>query len=126
MLKSTKINMIELYDLNQIVENTYGRPYNFQQQYGCRGRGIVPVTVPEEYPEDYENDTLPEVVNHPNRGVSFKAWLERDPNQPLDGSTRWLALWYCRNFYPSADMVLNDLHKRGLVEAGEYVINIDW
>ena len=35
-------------------------------------------------------------------------------------------LWWERNFYPNIQMVANDLHSKGLLEAGEYTINIDW
>jgi len=35
-------------------------------------------------------------------------------------------MWWERNFYPDVEMIANDLHKRGILEAGEYVIDIDW
>ena len=35
-------------------------------------------------------------------------------------------MFWERNFYPHVEMVMNDLHAKGLVEAGEYVIDIDW
>ena len=39
----------------------------------------------------------------------------------------WLIdLWWKRNFYPDIEMVANDLHAKGLLEAGEYAIDIDW
>ena len=66
-------------------------------------------------------------------GVSFKAWLERDPKQKInsDDARRQacgfgLNLFWKRNFYPSIDMIANDLHSKGLLPAGEYCINIDW
>jgi len=81
-------------------------------------------------PYDYENDTVPEIVNCEEMGVSFKAWLERDPNQKLSGKEYqkdWsLGLWWGRNFYPKVDMIINDLHEKGLLDAGEYGIEIDW
>jgi hypothetical protein len=61
--------------------------------------------------------------------VSFAAWLARDPDAPLGGERAdafGIRLFWKRNFYPSIGMVLNDLHARGLLEAGEYVIVIDW
>lgn len=78
----------------------------------------------------FENDTVPEIVNHSEMGVSFKAWLERNPNQKLnnpgDEDALCLRLWWNRNFYPHVDMIINDLHSKGLLEAGEYDIKIDW
>jgi hypothetical protein len=35
-------------------------------------------------------------------------------------------MFWDRNFYPNVQMVANDLHKKGLLEAGEYSIRIDW
>ena len=66
-------------------------------------------------------------------GVSFAAWLARDPKAPLkDASSderteRWcIELFWHRNFYPGFQMVANDLHAKGLIEAGKYTIDIDW
>ena len=130
MLKVKTKKVIDSFDFDKVVQETYGRPYTFQQQDGCKERQNVSVTVPVQHPEDFDNDTVPEVVNHSDMGVSFKAWLERDPKQKLknkDDQDDWCtALWWERNFYPNVDMVLNDLHSKGLVEAGDYTINIDW
>lgn len=127
------VNMIEVNDWDKLVVETYGRPYNFQQQDDCKDRGIYKFSVPVEYPEDFENNKVPEKTNHSEMGVSFKAWLERDPKQGLsleDGEDRnnqwYIDLWWERNFYPHIDVVINDLHSKGLLEAGEYMINIDW
>ena len=63
-------------------------------------------------------------------GVSFKAWLERDPKQKLNADDcdcpSAITMWWERNFYPDVQMIANDLHSKGLLPAGEYVINIDW
>lgn len=119
--------VIDSSDWDDFVSKTYGRPYTFQQQDGCQGRGNCRLKVPSGA-DDYENDSVPEVVNDPEMGVSFKAWLERDPKQPLAGREEgWvLDLWWARNFYPNLQMVANDLHDRGLLPAGDYIINIDW
>lgn len=37
-----------------------------------------------------------------------------------------IELFWKRNFYPCLQSVANDLHKKGLVESGEYLIEIDW
>ena len=126
-MKIKTIQVIDVNEFNDLVSTTYGRPYNFQQQDGCKERQHVAISVPEKYTEDYENDTIPEVVNHHEMGVSFKAWLERDPNQLLPGRDKWSTdLWWSRNFYPEVSMVINDLYAKGLLEAGEYNIDIDW
>ena len=130
MLKINNIKVIDINDWNELVTTTYNRSYNFQQQDGCKYRGYINITVPEKYIEDYENDIIPEVVNHEKMGVSFKAWLSRDPKQKLknreDQNDFSLVLWWNRNFYPHVSMLINDLYAKGLLEAGEYSIDIDW
>ena len=123
--------VIDVGEWDQLVEETYNKPYRFQQQDGCKDRGIFRFTVPNEEVDDFENDTVPEIVNHQEMGVSFAAWLKRSPNEPLAGekpcSAKWeINLWWHRNFYPEFQMVANDLHAKGLLESGEYAIDINW
>ena len=119
-------NTITVQDFDELVISTYGRPYSFQQQDGCKDRGLVAISVPE-YPEDYENSSVPEIVNHDDLGVSFSAWLARDPEQLLpSGNKSSTQLWWERNFYPDVSMIINDLHSKGLLSAGDYSIDIDW
>lgn len=125
------VMMVSMQEFDDLVEKTYKRPYTFQQQDGCKDRGIARIDVPVKHPYDYENTTIPEEVNGNEMGVSFAAWLARDPKQKLDTTDEWdrkngLELFWDRNFYPNIDMVVNDLHAKGLLEAGEYVIEIDW
>lgn len=122
---------IDVNEFNKLVKDTYGRPYDFQQQDGCQDRGIECFTVPDPHAYDFENDSVPEKVNGDDRGVSFKAWLERHPTQKLNAVDDWdrehgLELFWHRNFYPSLEMVTNDLHARGLIPIGDYHIVIDW
>lgn len=127
-MKIEQVKIITDSDFDDLVTKTYGRIYNFQQQDDCKERQTVYVTVPAKHAYDYENDSVPEVVNGEEMGVSFAAWLARDPNQPIPNQRYdWeLSMFWERNFYPNVDMVLNDLHARGLLEAGEYGIKIDW
>ena len=123
-----EIRLIQDYDLDELVQSVYGRPYRFQQQDGCKERGMEGFTVPDYYDSDFENDTIPEEVNGEEMGVSFKAWLERDPKE-WNGDPKsidYVELFWERNFYPHPQMVLNDLYEKGYLEAGEYTINIDW
>ena len=117
----TKLEYIEIRQVNllvfdKLVRETYGRDYSFQQQDGCQPRGTFDFRVPDNYPYDYENDTL----DDDNRmGVSFKAWLARDPD---DGDE----YFWQRYFYPHIEMVVSDLNKRGLIDDCDYTIVIDW
>ena len=115
-------------DWDNLVVETYGRPYSFQQQDGCKERGTFELTVPNDAVYDFENDSVPEVVNGNEMGVSFKAWLARDPKDASAFSDRESSntLFWTRNFYPDVQMIANDLYEKGLIEAGDYVIDIDW
>jgi hypothetical protein len=127
-LKTEKF--IDEDEWNKLVVDTYKKPYVFQQQNGCQEKGIFYITIPQE-DTDFENETVPEIVNHSEMGVKFESWLKRDPLTPLtplanDNTINSLNLWWMRNFYPDIQMVANDLHAKGLIEAGEYGIIIEW
>lgn len=130
-LKYKTERTVDLDHFDRLVREVYGRPYNLQQQDGCKDRGVESFSVPMENPWDYEEDTIDEVVNGDEMGVSFKVWLERDPEQKLDTEDEWdrehgLELFWERSFYPSLEMVVQDLYEKGYIEAGEYNIVIDW
>ncbi len=129
--------MIEVSDWDNLVTETYGKPYSFQQQNGCQSRGIYNLTVPSEYSNDEEmNDEIPFEINGEEMGVKFQVWLDtsvEEVNQKFEEITgkpesysNQNDLFWDRNFYPDIETVANDLYKRGLIEAGDYSINIDW
>lgn len=126
-LKVRTVKIINCFDLDELVQEVYGRPYCFQQQDDCRHRGYVHVYVPSEleYCEDFALDEIPEQINGSVMGVSFKAWLEADPNGPFANSSSNCTFWE-RNFYPHIDQILHDLFKKGLIDLGDYKIEIDW
>jgi hypothetical protein len=133
MLKYRIEKVIDCQDWDSLVQKTYGKPYNFQQQDGCQPRGIVRITIPSEYVDDYEeemNDDIPFEINGDEMGVKFEKWLNTTPEdinkknpERYKGQNN---LFWNRNFYPNLEVVANDLYKKGLVEAGDYTINIDW
>jgi hypothetical protein len=127
MLKFKTVQMVDLEDWDDLVEKTYGKIYSFQQQDGCQSRGTYPITIPD-HPEDYENETIPEDINGDEMGVSFATWLAHDPkewNGPAEDADYIERFWH-RIFYPNIQMVANDLHAKGLIPAGKYIIDIDW
>ena len=127
MIKIKTKQMIAVSDWDNLVEKTYGRTYNFQQQNDCQDRGTVNITIPDT-PDDFPNDTVPEEINGEEMGVSFAAWLARDPkewNGPAEDRS-YIGMFWERNFYPDIQMVANDLHAKGLIPAGKYGIEIDW
>lgn len=127
-MKIKDVKMIAVSDWDKLVSTTYKKPYSFQQQNGCQPRGIFHLTIPTEYTCDGEmNDEIPEIINGEEMGIKFEKWLERDPNQPVDGRTDCaISMWWERNFYPDIHTVANDLYKKGLIDAGKYVIEINW
>lgn len=137
-LKTTILTIIEEADWSKFVRKVYNRPYQFQQQDRCYPHGYFRFSVPDES-NDFDNDTIPEIVNHEAMGVSFEAWLARDPAKLLPeeeytfsateeeiASMRTMdtQLWWHRNFYPDFQTVANDLHSGGLIDAGDYTILI--
>src|SRR5574343_909701 len=122
-------NVINESDWSELVRTTYGRPYRLQQQDDCLENGsLVFISTDNEFEDDFENETIPEVVSNTERGVSFKAWLERDPDKKIQSKGGYdpTALWWERNFYPEVNMIAVDLCKRGLLPAGDYVIYVSW
>ena len=124
-----KIKQIDVSHWDDLIIKTYGKMYSFQHQDENNGTDQY-ISVPNENPKDYENDTVPETLNYDKTGVSFKAWVERDPTQKLSDENYqevWcLELWWHRNFYPHVDKIANDLYIKGLLKAGEYRIIMDW
>ena len=126
---STKSNIIEVQDWDKLVSKTYGRPYKFQQQDGCKVRGTLSIEIPSDYTEEEEmHHSIHESVNEEIMGVKFSTWLKRDPKKLRSESDSEISLkiFWARKFYPDVHTVANDLHKKGLIEAGSYIINIDW
>jgi hypothetical protein len=127
MIKIQTKQVIDVGDWDDLVIKTYGKPYSFQQQDGCKERQNVDITIPSKA-YDFENDTVPEEINGEEMGVSFAAWLARKTtewNGPSE-DRMFLDMFWERNFYPDVQMIANDLHAKGLIPAGEYVIDIDW
>ena len=124
MLKYELKRIVSDSDFDALVEKTYGKKYRFQQQEGCRDRGQYRLSVPAKYAEDYENDEIEIRVNGNEMGVSFKAWLAQEENFYVD-EFRDRLFWH-RNFYPSFEVLVNDLYEKGLIEAGDYILDVDW
>jgi hypothetical protein len=115
MLKYRTQRVISLRDWDQLVKDTYGKEYSFQQQDGCRERQQYHIDIPSSYTCD---DSMQDEPSKNESGVKFSVWLEEDPN--------WSRLDIIRNFYPDVETLANDLFSKGLIEEGSYVIDVDW
>lgn len=124
MLKYELKRVVSDCDFDALVEKTYGKKYCFQQQEGCRNREQYRFSVPCEFSDDYDNDEIEVRVNGDEMGVSFKTWLAQEENF-FDNWFDECLFWH-RNFYPSFEVVVNDLYEKGLIEAGDYVLDMDW
>jgi len=129
-MKIKTVKQISVQDWDNLVSTTYNRPYSFQQQDGCKERGVEDISVPvkESWVEDFENTEIPFIVNGQEMGVSFETWLNTTPEDTRKHFKEDYqnSLFWDRNFYPHVSMIINDLHSKGLLEAGEYEIKIDW
>ena len=126
MIKFETLNIISCQDFDDLVITTFGKPYCLQQQNGCMSRQLIKINVPD-IADDYQNISVPEEINGDEMGVSFKAWLSRD-SQEWNGNpndAQFISMFWERNFYPHIDVIINDLYKKGLLEAGDYIILID-
>lgn len=130
-MKYTLKKVIDCSDWDALVIKTYGKPYCFQQQWGCQSRGNFNISISEEEIDEDEadmHDSIPEVINGSEMGVKFNVWLARNPEEwnGKEEDKRFIDLFWSRNFYPDIQVIANDLCRKGLIEAGDYTINIDW
>lgn len=129
MLKFSEERVIDVQNWDNLVQETYGKPYSFQQQDGCKDRGTYNFEIPNKWgTSDYENETVKEIINGNEMGVKFESWLKRDPKEwhGEKSDERFINMWWERNFYPDVTMIIEDLYKKGLIEEGKYLIDIDW
>jgi len=144
VIKTKKVQVIDVNDWDELVKKTYGKPYNFQQQDDCQPRDKFNLTIPSSYTDDEEmHDEIPMIVNGPEMGVKFKVWLDTDPNNKVliknyvmnngpigelqeTNDIHYKEMVWGRNFYPDIYTLANDLYEKGLIKAGKYLIDIDW
>lgn len=122
------VKLVSVQEWDELVEKTYGRPYSFQQQDGCKDRGIFKFSTPVNLDwlniqEESMNDWNPMISDMDVMGVKFDIWLVECPSSNVSTKER---LFWKRRFYPNIYSVIDDLYNKGLIEKGEYVIDIDW
>ena len=129
MLKYNLIRQVSDTDFDNLVMKTYGKSYAIQQHEGCRDRGVIYISVPSLYDINVNEypDTIEQAIDEDMYGVRWKDWLAVDPNDERLGEDEWdRELNLQRNVYPPMHDLINDLYEKGLIEAGEYQIEIDW
>lgn len=99
-------------DFSRYVTEHYGRPYNLQQQGDMLAQeASVRFTVPSPYAED-------------DMPVSLADWIAATP--PTDPSDYREKMRWERDYYPNLETVANDLHTKGLLDAGDYIMYAWW
>lgn len=128
-LKYEDVKLTDCCDWDNLIQEVYSRPYCLQQQNGGQERGIIRLTVPNNNWYKY-TDKVTEDAGTKEMGVSLYRWLMRDPTKPLSGRSgdkQWkIDMWYDCHFYPHVQELANDLHKIGCLDAGNYIIHINW
>src|SRR5574343_1183830 len=78
------VNIFQLNEFDELIKKEYNKKYySFQQQDGCKDRGIEYFTIPINDPEDLDNLSMIEDDVKNNRlsvyrGVKFEEWLLKD------------------------------------------------
>ena len=139
-LNCTKRTVIKVNhnDWNKFITEVYGKPYNFQQQDGCRSRGVYDFSLPFDFElYDEEEDFLDFVdrtdFNKNQSCVKFSVWKDekvkyKDPDKTVFYQDEYEdeRLYWVRAFYPNLYTLLDDLYKKGLLEDGDYELVVSW
>ena len=128
MFKTKKI--IDEGDWNLFVESVFGKEpftYIFQQQDGCKEPGLYLVKVPPSEEQESLDEEICYKVNGKTFGVSLKTWLNTSKEDTKSKVEKDYLnnLFWMRHFYPKLDELVAHLHKLGLIEAGDFYIEID-
>lgn len=89
------------HDFSALVREVYGRPYNLTASYEASQDTLIQVSVPDT-PFGVDDD------------ANFAGWRDSDPTSLSE------------TVGPPLEPLCNDLHERGLLPAGDYVIHVWW
>ena len=115
------IKVIDYLDWDRLVQETYNKDYCIQQQEGCMVKGLIKLQV-SKTPSDFDTDRTR--LKFGEMGVNFNTWLETEFGKTPNLINE--VIYWKRNFYPLLEILASDLCKKGLIDEGEYFINIDW
>lgn len=123
-LKTSTRQIIDIRDFDNLVEETYGRPYSLQQQNFMGQETYYDFEVPESW-DGWDFDGF---EGYP---VPFKEWCEADPEIDPKTGRPWSPsyekrLHWEREFYPDFEELMHDLNLRGELDPGKYSIHVWW
>lgn len=151
-IKIRTIEVIDESDLNKLVQEVYGRPWNLQQQGEMMSNDSLAYL--EVFPNDEEVRSWPEYA-------AFEKWRDVPMDEPIEGPEadryreilaeelakdepdenliKWwehyitlkpgtleYQLYWERDYYPPQDILMGDLCERGLIPEGEYHVWVSW
>ena len=102
-------------EFSNLVRQTFERPYSLQQQGDMHSQeSFIRFDVPAELEWEHE--------------PSLETWLATTPPDPEDHSMAAFTnrLRWDREFYPDLQDIANELHARGQLDAGTYVLHVWW
>lgn len=129
MLKLETIKVIDVDKWNDFIVETYGKPYNFQQQDGCKERQYTNVDVKYYVGEWDINEELEELEEYGGDipFVRLDEWLAKEVEKPSEGNEKWrIETRWERDFYPHIGELIIDLYNKNLIKLETFYINIDW
>lgn len=115
MLRYYAAKIIDEDEFSQLVRDTYQRPYQLQQHGFDSGEPMRIGT--------YLEIDVPGTDTWLPGEHSLEEWLEREVENPGD---KIAEIEWEREFTPDLQQLVNDLHAQGLLEAGEYLIKVEW
>ncbi|MBB3752468.1 hypothetical protein FHT44_004980 [Mycolicibacterium sp. BK634] len=136
-LTGKNITLILESDWSELVAEVFDRPYNFQQQAGCRSNDTIwKFTVPESF-KDWDLNAVDAAIeqwrnSEPHRNEQIPAVRDgkvvyvEHPRREWPMSDFSLKLWWERENWPEFEDVMCVLARRGLIDPGEYALHIWW
>lgn len=122
MLQYKIVKLIDNSDFDQLVQDTYKKPYRIQQTEGCLERQCFSfkankdLNFAEDLPKNVEFD-------YEGEGVDFETWVNTPYTETDDYRVN---LFWERSFHPYFNDLVLDLCKKGLIKEGEYSMKISW
>lgn len=100
-------------ELDKFVEEVYGRSWSYIRSEECNNDSYYTHEVLEEGLDFYSDEEVEEQLTK---------WLSAEVPNYRD----WDACSEFESLFPGAPVILWDLHRKGLIPAGDYLIHVSW
>lgn len=123
MIPHEEVILVWESDFSKLVSETYGRPYRLQQ-----GSSSPQDMMGQEEVRIVDVPTSAQRIDEPYESI-FEEWRDADATKP-EGlrDWEWNILWERaqNDKWAPLEPLVNDLHERGLLIKGRYVIRAWW